>query len=300
MHYKITHTTTYAYGDAVPVCHNEVRLTPREGPALDCRTHRLVIKPTPTTSNRRRDFFGNHVHTFSIEESHRKMSVTATSRVAVRPPETPPPDATPPWESLTRAERLQELLGRDWIDAWQFTFESSSARPAPELAEYARASFTPGRPVLAAVLDLTRRIHADFKYETGTTHVATSAEEAFRLRRGVCQDFAHIEIACLRALGLPARYVSGYLRTIPPPGKPRLTGADASHAWLSAWCGEAGWIDVDPTNNTVCGTDHITLAWGREYSDVCPIRGVFIGGGTHELNVSVDVLPLEAAADHDA
>jgi transglutaminase-like putative cysteine protease len=298
MHYKITHSTTYTYGDAVPVCQNEVRLTPREGPGLDCPMHRLVIKPTPTTHSRRLDYFGNHVHAFSIEESHRKMSVTATSRVVVRGGVAPPPESTEAWENLTRPERLQELLGREWIEAWQFRFDSSSARPVPELADYARDSFTPGRPVLAAVLDLTRRMHTDFQYESGATHVATSAEEAFRLRRGVCQDFAHIEIACLRSLGLQARYVSGYLRTIPPPGQPRLVGADQSHAWLSVWCGEAGWIDVDPTNNTLCATDHVTLAWGREYSDVCPIKGVFVGGGAHELSVSVDVLPLdEGAAD---
>ena len=293
MHYKITHTTIYAYGDAVPVCHNEVRLTPREGEWLDCPMHRLVIKPTPNTSNRRRDFFGNHVHTFSIEESHRKMTVTATSRVSVRPREVPPPASTPAWETLTRLDRLQELLGPDWIETWQFRFHSPAARPTPELEAYVSASFPAGRPVLDAVLDLTRRIHAEFKYESGTTDVATSAEDAFRLRRGVCQDFAHVEIACLRSLGLPVRYVSGYLRTIPPPGQPRLVGSDASHAWVSVWCGEAGWIDVDPTNNTVCSTDHVTLAWGREYSDVCPIKGVFIGGGAHELNVAVDVLPLD-------
>jgi transglutaminase-like putative cysteine protease len=154
------------------------------------------------------------------------------------------------------------------------------------------ASFVPGRPILAATLDLTDRIHREFRYDPTATTISTPLEEVLRLRRGVCQDFAHLQIGCLRSLGLAARYVSGYLLTMPPPGQPRLIGSDASHAWLSVYCGEAGWIEIDPTNNVIPGTSHITLAWGRDYSDVCPINGVFIGGGQHSMSVWVDVLPL--------
>jgi transglutaminase-like putative cysteine protease len=171
-------------------------------------------------------------------------------------------------------------------------FDSQRIRSTPELAAYARESFPAGHPLLAAVLDLMRRIHQDLRFDKKATEVATPVQTFFEKRRGVCQDFAHLQIGCLRSLGLPARYVSGYLRTMPPPGRPRLVGADASHAWCSAWCPVAGWVDFDPTNNCVPLDGHITVAWGRDYSDVSPIYGVLLGGATHELHVEVDVMPL--------
>jgi transglutaminase-like putative cysteine protease len=177
----------------------------------------------------------------------------------------------------------------------QFVFDSPHVAAGGELAEYARESFMPRRPWLAAALDLLARIHRDFLYDPTATNVTTPLASVMAMRRGVCQDFAHLQIGCLRSLGLPARYVSGYLLTTPPPGQPRLAGADASHAWLAAWCPEFGWVDFDPTNNVVPSLAHVTVAWGRDYSDVCPIKGVFVGGGQHSVAVSVNVEPVEAA-----
>lgn len=291
MRYKVTHTTTYTYGDPVPVCHNQVVLTPREHENLRCFKHRLLIRPTPTSSSRRKDYFGNLVHAFSIQESHRKLTVTASSRVEVRARDFPDEKETPAWEDL--ATSVYEQTDENWFEASAFVSRSPYISWSDDLEEYARKSFAKKRPILEAVRDLTHRIYTDFAYDKDATHVGTTPEESFRLKGGVCQDFAHVEIACLRSLGIPARYVSGYLRTIPPEGKPRLVGADESHAWLSVYCGPAGWIDVDPTNDTLCGTDHLTLGWGRDYSDVCPIKGVFIGGGQHSIGVSVDVCPMD-------
>jgi transglutaminase-like putative cysteine protease len=291
MHYKIIHTTTYTYSEPVPVCHNLVLLTPRATASVSCRSHRLSIKPAPASSSRREDYYGNLVHGFSIEESHRKLTVSATSRVFLSLPVSPEPASTPPWEQLAAGVRDQS--DDNWFAACEFTFDSPRVTRNPEFAAWARESLTAQRPVLDGVLDLTRRIHGDFRYDAQATSVATRTEDAFRQRHGVCQDFAHVQVACLRSLGIPARYVSGYLRTAPAPGKPRLVGADQSHAWVSVYCGAAGWVDVDPTNNVRCGTDHIPVAWGRDYDDVTPIRGVFLGGGTHELQVSVDVTPLD-------
>ena len=294
--YKITHTTTYIYGDTVPVCHNEVHLAPRDTFWQICQYFKLVIKPHPDTMGKRNDYFGNQLHHFSIQEGHRRLCVTATSRVGVRARELAPPDRSPAWESVRDGLRIPEASR---LDAIQFLLDSPSVIVSSRLRDYARPSFPPGKPVLLAVQDLTKRIHADFKYDPRATTVNTPLEEVLDLRRGVCQDFAHLEIGCMRSLGLPARYVSGYLRTIPPPGKPRLVGADASHAWLSVYSNDWGWIDVDPTNDCFTNLDHVTVAWGRDYTDVCPINGVFVGGGKHTMNVSVDVEPLSDYGNAD-
>lgn len=291
MRYKITHTTTYNYTETVPISHNEVRLTPRDGRGQTCLSHRLAIKPKPETLVRRADYFGNPSHHFSILEAHKRLCVHAVSRVEVRPSPLPAPDLTPSWEQIRDVVRRAD--NPLTLEALQFTFESPSVTLPAGLRGYGEESFPAGRPILAGVMDLTSRIHRDFKFDPRATTVSTPVDEVLELRRGVCQDFAHLEIAALRLLGIPARYVSGYLRTSPPPGRPRLVGADASHAWLSVYCGAAGWIDVDPTNDCYVSTDHITVAWGRDYNDVCPIKGVFIGGGTHRMTVSVDVLPLD-------
>ena len=290
MAYKITHTTTYTYGETVPVCHNEVHLTPRETDWQNCRQFRLSIRPHSDAVGRRTDYFGNQLHLFSIQEGHRRLKVTSTSRVEVKPRGLCPLNQSPPWESVR--DGLVAPIDVPRLEAIQFVLDSPSVIASSALREYATPSFTPGRPLLEAVRDLTARIHADFKYDPRATTVNTPLEEVLELRRGVCQDFAHLEIGCLRSLGLAARYVSGYLRTIPPPGKPRLVGADASHAWLSCYCDGQGWVDVDPTNNCFLNADHITVAWGRDYTDVCPIKGVFVGGGAHTMSVSVDVEPL--------
>ena len=291
MDYKITHTTVYTYTETVPICHNEVHLTPREHPRQARLASRLAVRPQPASIDTQLDYFGNHVSFFTIEVGHERLTVTASSRVRISEPAPPLPLATP-WEAIR--DRLTTEPGGPFFEACQFAFDSPHVATSRELAAYAGKSFSPGRPWLEALLDLTRRIHTEFRYDQSATIVSTPLDEVLRLRRGVCQDFAHLEIGCLRSLGLPARYVSGYLVTTPPAGQPRLIGADASHAWVSAFSPDYGWIDVDPTNDQIPSTKHITLAWGRDYSDVAPIKGVFIGGGRHGMSVSVDVAPLSS------
>jgi transglutaminase-like putative cysteine protease len=297
MNYQISHVTTYEYHEIVATCQNIVRLAPRALPRQTCHNHRLLVRPTPTSLNRRTDYFGNPVTYFSISEGHRKLSITSMSRVEVRTMGQLSPADSPAWETIR--DRLPEDHGAHATNNFQFCFDSPHIARSAELAAYGQASFGPGRPILEAVVELTSRIYADFTYDKQATTVHTPLVEVFAKRRGVCQDLAHVEIGCLRSLGLAARYVSGYLRTLPPPGQPRLVGADASHAWVAVYCGPLGWIDVDPTNDAIVDTNHITIAWGREYADVCPINGVFVGGGKHVMNVSADVQPLDMAEKAD-
>lgn len=291
MKYKITHTTKFVYSEPVPVCHNLVHLAPRDLPHQTCSEFALLLNPPPPNREQRIDYFGNQVDYFSILEPHLGLTVTASSLIEVSPPASPSPKETPTWEQVREAAR--RVTTAFDIQRLQFAFPSHHIPILTALAEYAAASFPPNRPILEAAADLTRRIHRDFRYDPKATTITSSLGEVLQGRAGVCQDFAHLQIGCLRALGLPARYVSGYLRTLPPPGKPRLVGADASHAWLAVWCGSAGWIDLDPTNDTIPNTDHVTLAWGRDYADVCPIQGVVTGGGQHLMSVSVDVATVE-------
>lgn len=287
MLYKVRHSTFYDYGDVVPECFNIVRLFPR--PIFDqvCLEHRLEIVPEPADQIRREDFFGNIIEQFSIHIPHDSLSVTATNRVDVTPRNYPRLKDTPPWELIAEQNSKTDLL------AAHFSRDSPHIRTNQSIGDYAKLSFTKARPIAEASLDLTRRIFEDFDFDPAATTVSTPVAEVFRKKAGVCQDFAHFQIACFRSLNLPARYISGYLRTVPPPGKERLVGADASHAWVSVYCGEAGWFDFDPTNNVMPATDHITIGWGRDYSDVCPIQGVFTGGGKAMMKVAVDVVPEE-------
>ena len=248
------------------------------------------LAPPPAFLRERVDFFGNHVASFSLQESHQGLSVTANSDVEVGPL----PDASQA-PDLTWEEAVAQLASAPdptLRSARAFVFPSPRAGPSPDLADYARPSFPPGRPLSEAILDLTRRIHDEFRFVPGATSVGTSTAEVFRSRKGVCQDFAHLEISCIRSLGLAARYVSGYVLTDPPAGSPRLEGADASHAWLSVHYPGTGWIDVDPTRGAIPGDTHITAAWARDYDDVAPIKGVLIGGWHQTLNVAVDLVPV--------
>ena len=288
MKYDITHATTYQYRDAVSVSHHILRLTPRNLRHQRCLSHDAHIDPKPAVSQPHYDYFGNAVSFVTVEGPHRCLVVTASSRVSLTRPSLPLPAETPAWETVRESGR-GEQIGLA-LDASEFIFDSPLVKSTDDFADYARPSFTKDRPSLEAVLDLTARIHHDFKFDPKATTIATPLEDVFQHRRGVCQDFAQFQIACLRSLGLPARYVSGYLETNPPPGQPRLAGADASHAWVSFYCHGLGWIDVDPTNNLLPATHHITVAWGRDYSDVSPLRGVILGSGEHTLNVAVDVV----------
>lgn len=280
--YQVVHTTQYAYSETVSVSHHLARLAPRLLPQQDPLQHELHIDPPPASIRTHVDYFGNAATFFIMDGAHTSLTVRAESRVTVKPALLPEPGATLPWEMA----RDHDLLPLDAIDC---IYGNGTSRPQACL-DYAAPSFTPGRPLLEAVLDLSARINADFVFDAHATTVATPLDDVFRLRRGVCQDFARLGIACLRALQLPARYVSGYLETEPPPGSPRLAGADASHAWLAFYCPGIGWVDVDPTNNVLPSTRHITLGWGRDYGDVSPISGVILGGGDHSVMVSVDVV----------
>jgi transglutaminase-like putative cysteine protease len=288
MTYRVTHTTTYVYSEPVTLCHNLVHLTPRDTPHQTTRHPQLLVSPLPAVSKAHTDSFGNHAQFFTVQEPHQKLSVIARSTTQVKQYVPPAADATPPWEQVRAAVAADR--SPQGLETYQFAFDSPYIRTNPDLADYAAASFPEGRPLLEAVLDLTRRIHKDFRYDDTATTVATPIHEVLRVRRGVCQDFAHLQIGCLRTLGLAARYVSGYLLTNPPAGQQRLVGADASHAWLSVHCPGWGWIDVDPTNDLIPSHKHITLAWGRDYDDVSPIKGVILGGGEHSVTVGVDVV----------
>jgi transglutaminase-like putative cysteine protease len=292
MIYRIIHRTTYKYKYPVSVGNHVACLKPRSLAHHQLVHSELLIEPSPTTRTERVDYFGNLLCFFTIQEPHKELKVEALSKVAIDQNATPWPLASIPWEDAVRF--LRDDQSAAGLEAYQFGFESPRIRARAEFGAYARRSFTPGRPLPEALLDLTARIHNDFRFDSKATTVRTPPEEVFRKRRGVCQDFAHIQIACLRSLNLAARYVSGYLRTYPPPGKPRLVGADASHAWVSAYCPGAGWLDMDPTNNLVPSDGHVTLAWGRDYGDVSPLRGLILGGGAHRLKVSVDMEPLDA------
>jgi transglutaminase-like putative cysteine protease len=283
--YQVTHRTSYAYGTDVAVSHHVAHLRPRDLPWQEVSDHSLTIDPVPVVTTERTDFYGNPASFFSIGTPHDRLIVTARSRVRVRPSGLP--ERTPPWQ-LVRDRCASDVLTPDSA-VGEFRFDSPYITRKPAFADYAVSSFPKDRPLLEAVADFIARIYRDFKFDPRATTVATPLDEVFKKRRGVCQDFAHFGIAGLRSLGLPARYVSGYLETLPPPGKARLVGADASHAWLAVWCPGHGWIDADPTNNILPGDRHVTVAWGRDFSDVSPLRGVVVGGGGSGLGVSVDV-----------
>src|ERR1039458_6711950 len=291
--FDITHTTTYDYRSPGTVAHHLLRLAPRRLRRQVRLAHELDLQPAPASLNRHTDYFGNETAFVIFEGAHRQLRVTARSRVAVGAAFIPDAAETLAWESVRNLCRTD--LSAAVVDAGEYTFGSPLVPLDKPFTDYARESFPAGRSLLDAVLDLTARIHRDFKFDPTATTVATPLTQMLEQRRGVCQDFAHLQIACLRSLGLPARYVGGYLETVPPPGQTKLIGADASHAWVSFFCPGLGWIDVDPTNNLLPSLQHITLGWGRDYGDVSPIRGVLVGGGEHTLSVAVDVVALGEA-----
>jgi transglutaminase-like putative cysteine protease len=309
--YRITHTTFYHYSQPVGLCQNEARLQPRIFWRQQCHNSRFDIKPTPMDFSERIDFFGNRVAYFAIQQPHTQLIVTAISEVTIFPRQNNLDLLNQmTWEQVRSLLQESPLLGQsqsqlgqsqiqnqdqtlEVLDARQYVLDSPMVIVTPELADYAQGSFLPNRALVDVVHDLMQRIYKDFTYDPAFTTIATPLSEVLSFRRGVCQDFAHLAIGCLRAYGIAARYISGYVETLPEPGKPRLVGADASHAWFSVYIPGTGWLDFDPTNNTVPLDQHITLAWGRDYADVTPLKGIAFGGGQHTLSVSVDVLRLE-------
>lgn len=290
--YRVIHETSYVYETRVAVAQQLLHLTPRELAGQRLLAHSIVIDPQPSEKTEHLDYFGNPVSYLVLAAPHDALTVRTESDVELdsRGGAAALP-GSPDWESV--CARLQAPDEPVVLEAAEFVFESPHVRTSSELADYASPSFFAGRPLLDGVLDLNHRINTEFLFDPAATTVATPLSEVLKLRRGVCQDFAHLMIGSLRALGLSARYVSGYILTTPPPGQPRLVGADASHAWVSVFCPGTGWIDFDPTNDLVLDDEHITLAWGRDFSDVVPMRGVILGGGSQELNVRVTVLPME-------
>jgi transglutaminase-like putative cysteine protease len=287
--YRVRHRTTYAYEAEVTFARCVLRLTPRSSAAQTVMETSLCVSPDPTAASERLGPFGEMATTVIIETPHRALVIEANARVEVH---TPPGrlDFAVPWERV-RAQALRAGdLGREGPAG--FIYPSARAPLTGAITEYARLSFPPGRGVVDAATELMGRMRRDFTFDAEATDVSTRPLEAFEARRGVCQDFAHIMICGLRGLGLPARYVSGFLRTYPPPGRPRLEGADATHAWVSLWCGEdAGWIGFDPTNDVLAQDEHIVLAAGRDYADVAPIDGIILAPGKQTLEVEVDVVP---------
>jgi len=285
MRYRIIHRTIYTYSSGVSVSHHVAHLSPRKLPAQRCLAYDLATEPNASTRTSRHDYFGNEISAFTVNGVHRSLKVIATSQVELFPRSTPKDG--PAWEDARAF--LAQSSDPEAIEAQQFIYPSQYIPKLPALVEYARDSFRPGRSLLAAVTELSSRIHRDFKFDTRATTIATPIEQVLKNRRGVCQDFAHLHIGCVRAWGLPARYVSGYLETIAPPGKEKLVGADASHAWVQVFIPPNGWVDFDPTNDLLPSERHIILAWGRDFDDVSPVRGVIVGGGKHTLDVGVDV-----------
>ena len=293
MKYRVRHTTRYKYNAKVSQCYNLAYLIPRDTETQRLTSSQVLIHPQPDYSSRRSDYFGNQIYHFTVHKPHNALEITTESQIEINPSR----------RTLTldfgnncaqARELLYQLSDATTLSAREYLLDSPLITPNAQLADYARPSFSDDRPLLSAVSELTERIHTDFTYDPTSTNVSTPLVEVMEKRRGVCQDFAHLAIGCLRSLGFPARYISGYLETLPPPGQQKLVGADASHAWLSVYSPLEGWFEFDPTNNKMATEQHIVTAWGRDYSDVSPLKGVIFGGGDSQvLSVEVDVQRTE-------
>jgi transglutaminase-like putative cysteine protease len=292
MRYRVQHTTRYAYGTPVELAAHMVHLRPRPRPWQTVISERIITDPTPARRRDGLDHFGNHVTWLFLDLPHADFEVTSEAVVEVNCPPPPAAGTTLPWEDVVRSARSQ--------DGWQaveFQFGTKMAPVDPASKAYVEQSFTDGRPVLEALLDLNKRVYTEFRFRSGVTTLSTPVSQVMARREGVCQDFSHAMISGLRGIGIPARYTSGYIRTKPPPGQTKRHGADQSHAWVGAWLGpEHGWVDVDPTNGIVVKDEHVLLGWGRDFSDVSPVRGVILGGGDHVVSVAVDLEPVDDEA----
>jgi transglutaminase-like putative cysteine protease len=291
--YQILHDTHYRYASPVSLAQQLAHLWPRACPWQRNHEQQLLVSPQPCQRQDGLDVFGNPLTRLVFERPHNELKVSARLRVEVLTRPALDLQASPPWEQARAALSYSgQAMAAELLQAARFRFESPYVRLKQAFVDYAAECFSPGRPLLAAVDGLMQKIFAEFSFDAAATQVATPLLQVLEERRGVCQDFAHLMLACLRSMGLSARYVSGYLLTQPPPGQPRLIGADASHAWVSVYCPQQGWVDFDPTNNIRPALEHITLAWGRDFADVSPLRGVILGGGSHDPEVQVTVLPL--------
>ena len=290
MHYLLSHRTTYSYASSVDSAHHIAHLRARAFPGQTVTSIGLTAHPEPSMATQHVDHFGNNIDILRIDQPHQRFDIEVRAAIEVRFPVPPPASQTPAWEEIAQA-----LDGNGFpkpIEASEFVHDSPLVPIDDELAAYGARSFTPGRPILEAARELTTRIKADFEYHPGATDISTPLHDVFAGKAGVCQDFAHVMIAALRAHGLAAAYVSGYIRTVHTAEEVALRGADASHAWVAVWCGDkAGWVHLDPTNDLVAHEDHVAVAWGRDFSDVSPLRGVILGGDSHVYSVAVTLVP---------
>ncbi|CDF80766.1 transglutaminase-like domain protein [Formosa agariphila KMM 3901] len=294
MEFKVSHTTSYDYDSGVTFCHNIATLKPKTMPGQKLLEYELEISPKPAEITERLDFFGNIVTRFSIQEHHKKLEVTAKSKILRDYSQQDDIETSKMGKSITLEDSLRLLKTNklDLVDINQFKLESIFiTRISPEIKAYAEESFKADRSVFEASYELMERIFKEFKFDSGFSTIATPIHEVMKEKKGVCQDFAQIAIACVRSIGLPARYVSGYIETLPPPGKEKLVGTDASHAWFSVYIPTFGWVDFDPTNNQIPKNQHITVSWGRDYYDVPPLKGVVYSTGKNKMNVAVDIRP---------
>ena len=293
MLYRVRHITTYDYAKTVLSSQHVLRLRPRLTDNQVCSSSEVAMTPGPRRRNARDDYFGNRMEIVTLEEPHSQLIIDAQSVVRVVKRRPRDLENTMAWEAI--GDALSAARSDGEIDAAQFMFDTPLTRAEQDLVAYAAEDFAPDRPIALAARDLMHRIRRDIKYKPGVTDVSTPVDRVLQIKAGVCQDQSHVMLAALRARGLAARYVSGYLMTRPPPGRPKLQGADQSHAWVSVWCPPIGWIDYDATNGLLPDDEHITLAYGRDYADISPISGIMLGGGEHEVDVSVDVAPVEEA-----
>lgn len=294
--YRIEHSTTYRYSQPVLLSHQQLHLKPRSLEHQHSGFHEIAITPAPTLRREITDAFGNPMTEIAIESPHTALEIIAHTRINASAAAIPEAEHTPAWEGVREALRYRAGWhpGPCILEATKFLFESPHARVKRELRAYTADCFEAGRPVLSAAVALMGKIHDQFKFDSAATTITTPVMKFFKEKRGVCQDFAHFMISCLRSIGLAARYMSGYLLTQPPPGKPRRAGADASHAWVALFIPENGWIALDPTNNLIPSLEHLVLGWGRDFADVTPLRGVINGGGIQTLEVKVTVEPLNS------
>ena len=290
MKYLLSHRTSYTYASSVDSAHHIAHLRARQFPGQKVTSIGIETNPVPALAVQHLDHFGNHIDIYRIDKPHTRFDIEGRAAIEVSFADPPPAASTPPWEEI------RAVLSGDGfpepVEASEFVYESPLVPAVDILKAYGATSFTSGRPILAAARELTSRIRTDFEYHPGATDISTPLAEVFAGKAGVCQDFAHVEIAALRAHGLAARYVSGYIRTGHSKEEIELRGADASHAWVAVWCGEAvGWVQLDPTNDLIAKEDHVAVAWGRDFSDVSPLRGVILGGESHSYGVAVTLVP---------
>lgn len=300
---RVVHATAYRYAQPVSLSQQLLHLAPRDVPRQRCNAQALHIEPAPSRRLDGTDVFGNPLTRLEFDRPHEVLRIVSELRIERLPRATAlEPSASPAWEEVVAAlaYRAGKRPDAATLDAVRYRFQSPYVRVKHVFADYAGDCFSPGRPLLEAAIALMRKLHGGFTYDPKATEIDTPLLDVFAAKRGVCQDYAHVMLACLRSLGLAARYVSGYLRTTTRPGRPRLVGADASHAWVSLYCPGEGWVDFDPTNDLLPELAHVSVAWGRDFGDVSPLRGVILGGGAHELEVGVAVTPIEAATPEPA